>query len=175
MTVKKSAVAGKVVKIQKEHAKGINALKDEILRQLVRNGFNMEAVLKKLGVPRGKFNDWIEEDPVYRHKWLAARACIVDLAEAVVFNELKSGGKGSLTAAFKILEMLGKDRGYSKRREVITGKAEDAAASRNRMMEALSTRLTGGELERLIALIEKLGGTSEGSGGPAGGSGRKTA
>ena len=73
---------------------------------------------KEAGIPRQTHYYWMDNDPKYRQAVIDLENVALDFAESCLFDQMREGTAGGVTAAIFVLKARGKKRGYIERSEL---------------------------------------------------------
>lgn len=110
---------------------------EELARLLMEHRGNVSRVAEVMDVTPYAIRYHISRSPRLRQLWEDSRETLIDRAEANIFDAVEGG---NLSYSWKILQTLGKNRGYTERREVdsvVTHKVD--ALPTGRLVEMLDS------------------------------------
>jgi hypothetical protein len=93
----------------------INVKKRECLRMLSENGGIITPVMKKLGLARQTYYDWISNDPVFAQSAKDIKEIAIDFVEGKLMKNINKERESSI---FFYLKCQAKHRGYVERQEL---------------------------------------------------------
>jgi len=103
---------------------------ETLARLLMEHRGNVSKVAEAVGLQAASIRHHIGRSPRLRALWESCRESIVDRAEENIFDAVEGG---NLSYSWKILQTLGKNRGYTERREidsVVTHRVDDQPTGR---------------------------------------------
>jgi len=68
--------------------------------------------------PRSQYYYWCKNDPEFKKAADEVQEIVLDFAESALYKQIKSGGRGAVTATIFLLKTKGKKRGYIEKTEL---------------------------------------------------------
>ena len=118
---------------------------NKVIETLTAAHGNVSLAAQKLGVNRRTIHRWMEKSPKLRALRDGLREKIVDKAEENVFAALD---RGDLRVSMFILRTLGKNRGYTERREVAPPHVTPDKMSTSQLLSMLQEARGQGALDQ---------------------------
>lgn len=89
--------------------------KKRVLNAIARTGGVLAAVASNLGVARQTVYDFMERNPDVKDQLTQERESIIDMAESKLFKAVQQGDSWAIKT---VLSTIGKDRGYTEKKEL---------------------------------------------------------
>ena len=97
-----------------------------------KTGFNVARTCRLIGISRTVYNIWDRADPRFSAMIAAAKEEKTDLAESILLSNMQDNNKFvSNAATIFYLKTIGKDRGYTERKDI------DITVTQNRSKEEI--------------------------------------